>query len=245
MAIFLAAWFQQADIATTQHWILILTGILTIAFLGLAIVGSIVLVNVLKSIKTFTGIASDFQEKAAPVIQELTVISRHTRELLDDAKPKIKTITDHMAAASVTLSETATIAKSTVQKVDATVTDANARTQRQVARVDSMVSAALNTTAEVVEAVNHGIRVPAQKIAQAAGQARVVAEGLLDRIKGMTGSMPFVGHKPASRPASSSRPAGYRSSGAGTGSSASTSSAAGTASSEPAGRTYAAAPNES
>jgi hypothetical protein len=86
--------------------------------------------------------------------------------------------------------------------VQATVVDANSRTQRQVARVDGMVSAALNTTAEVVESINHGIRVPAQKIAQVAGQAKVVVEGLLDRIKGMSGKVPFGGPKRSARPGS-------------------------------------------
>lgn len=239
MAIFLATWLQAADIASTQHWIMIFTGILAISILLLAIVGSVALLAVVKAVKKVTDIVSDLHEKANPVIQEATVISRHTRELLEDAKPKIKTITENFAKTSATISEAADVAKSTAHKLEATVTDANARTQRQVARVDGMVSAALNTTAEVVEAVNHGIRVPAQKIAQAASQARVVAEGLMDRIKSMAGSIPIPGQRPASRSATRPTSAGYRSSTAG--------STSYGASSEGAGKpgTYAAAPRES
>jgi methyl-accepting chemotaxis protein len=244
MAIFLATWFQEADVASTQHWIMIFTGILAFSILLVAIVGSVVLLGVLKAVKGVTAVVSDLRDKAHPVIQEVAVISRHTREVLEDAKPKIKTITEHLAQTSATLSETAAVAKSTAQKVEATVTDANARTQRQVARVDGMVSAALNTTVEIAEAVNHGIRVPAQKIAQAAGQARFVAEGLIDRIRAMAANIPGV----ASRTPTRSTPrttqpgtSGYRSPATGSttyGATSESPSAAG-------GRSYAAAPKES
>jgi methyl-accepting chemotaxis protein len=243
MAIFLATWFQEADIASTQHWIMIFTGILAFSILLVAIVGSVVLLGLLKAVKGVTGIVSDLRDKANPVIQEVAVISRHTREVLEDAKPKIKTITEHLAQTSATLSETAVVAKSTAQKVEATVTDANARTQRQVARVDGMVSAALNTTTEVVEAINHGIRVPAQKIAQAAGQARVVAEALMDRIKAMAGSYSGFGSRTPPRSPRTAEPgaSAYRSPATGSTSYGATSES----SSATGGRSYAAAPKES
>jgi methyl-accepting chemotaxis protein len=215
---------------------------ISVAVLTLLIVigGAVVAAQVLKAVKKVTTIATDLQAKANPIIQEVAVISRHTREVLEDAKPKIATITDNLARTSATLSETAVTTKATVEKLQATVTDANARTQRQVARVDGMVSAALNTTAEVVESINHGIRVPAQKIAQAATQARIVAEGLIDRIKSMAGNMPFGGNKQTSRPASYSSAASggttYRSPSSGSSSSASSSP------STPSGTSYAAAP---
>ena len=81
--------------------------------------------------------------------------------------------------------ETSQVARSAIRQIDTTVADANLRAQRQVARVDGMVTAALTTTAEVVEAIGNGIRVPAQKIAVAVTQARYVAEGLLAKIRSM------------------------------------------------------------
>jgi methyl-accepting chemotaxis protein len=243
--IFLAMWFQDSDMANSLHTMSTFMGVLAIsvAVLTLLIVigGAVVAAQVLKAVKKVTTIATDLQAKANPIIQEVAVISRHTREVLEDAKPKIATITDNLAKTSATLSETAVTTKATVEKLQATVTDANARTQRQVARVDGMVSAALNTTAEVVESINHGIRVPAQKIAQAATQARIVAEGLIDRIKSMAGNMPFGGNKYAAKPAS------YSSSAASSGTSyrspSSESSSSSSASpSNPTGTSYAAAP---
>ena len=102
-----------------------------------------------------------------------------------------------------------------------------------------MVSAALNITAEVVESINHGIRVPAQKIAQAATQAKNVVEGLLERIKGMAGNTPFGGQKRQQpKPASA-----YPSSGAPFRSASPASGSSGTPTT-PTGSTYAAAPKD-
>ena len=239
--IFLAMWFQDSETANSLHQLSNYMGVLAISVavltLLLVIGGAVVAAQVLKLAKSISNVASDLQGKATPILQEVAVISKHTREMLEDAKPKIATITDHIAKTSVTLSETAVTTKATVEKLQATVADANARTQRQVARVDGMVSAALTTTADVVESINHGIRVPAQKIAQAATQAKVVVEGLLDRIKGMSGNMPFGGSKRPGRPApySTSTPSSsssYRASGAGSGSSSGT------------GTGYAAAPKD-
>ena len=238
--IFLAMWFQDSETANSLHQLSNYMGVLAISVavltLLLVIGGAVVAAQVLKLAKSISNVATDLQGKANPILQEVAVISKHTREMLEDAKPKIATITDHIAKTSVTLSETAVTTKATVEKLQATVADANARTQRQVARVDGMVSAALTTTADVVESINHGIRVPAQKIAQAATQAKVVVEGLLDRIKGMSGNMPFGGSKRPGRPpysaSTASSSSSYRASGAGSGSSSGT------------GTGYAAAPKD-
>lgn len=246
----LAMWFQDTDMVKSLHNMSIFMGILAVSVAVMAalfMVGGAVLgASLMKAVNKVTNIATELQEKANPILQEVAVISKHTRDVLEDAKPKIATITENVAKTSATLSEAAASAKSAVQKVETTVSDANARTQRQVARVDGMVSAALNTTAEVVESINQGIKVPAQKIAQAATQARVVVEGLLDRIKGMAGSSPFGGRRTASRPTgytagSSSSGTTYRSSSSGSSSGASTSGS----SANPAGTTYAAAPKVS
>jgi methyl-accepting chemotaxis protein len=235
--IFLAMWFQDADMANSLHQMSTFMGILAIsvaALTALIMVGGAVLgAKLLKAVNKVTNIATELQTKTNPILQEAGVITKHVREVIEDAKPKLATITDHLARTSETVSEAAVSAKAAVQKVEATVSDANARTQRQVARVDGMVSAALNTTAEVVESINHGIKVPAQKIAQAANQARFVVEGLLDRIKGMAGSAQKRPSRPAAYASSPSTGSPYRSSGSSSGSS-----------SAPAGTGYAAAPKD-
>ena len=244
---FLAMWFQDSDMAKSLHAMSTFMGILAIsvaALTALIMVGGAVLgARLLKAVNKVTTIATELQTKVNPIMHEVAAISKHTREVLEDAKPKIATITDNLARTSATVSEAAVTARATVEKVQQTVVDANSRTQRQVARVDNMVSAALNTTADVVESINHGIKVPAQKIAQAASQARAVAEGLLDRIKSMAAATPFGGaRKPASRSASygstDSSAATYRSPSSGSTSGSSSSASP----SNPTGTSYAASP---
>jgi hypothetical protein len=70
-----------------------------------------------------------------------------------------------------------------VQQLDTTITDVNMRTQRQVARVDGMVTSALTATVDAVETISRGIKVPTQKVVAFAGQARLFAEGLLSRMR--------------------------------------------------------------
>lgn len=233
---FLAMWLEDPDVVRSIHAMSTYLGILAISvavlMLLLVVGGGFVAVQVLKSVKVLTEMAVGFQGKAGPILDEVAVISKHTRDVLEDAKPKIKVVTENLARTSATLSDAAASAKSAVEKVEATVTDANVRTQRQVARVDGMVSAALNTTSDVVESINHGIRVPAQKIAQAATQARTIVEGLLERIKGVAAATPFGARKAAPRPSS------Y---GSGRPSPGGTYSTAGSPS-ESSGTTYAAAP---
>ena len=233
---FLAVWVEDPDVVRSIHSMSTYVGILAISvavlMLLLVVGGGFVAMQMLKSVKVFTDMAVGFHSKASPILEEVAVISKHTRDVLEDAKPKIKVVTENLARTSATLSDAAASAKAAVEKVEATVTDANVRTQRQVARVDGMVSAALNTTADVVESINHGIRVPAQKIAQTVTQARTIVEGLLERIKGVAAATPFGARKAAPRPSSygSGRPA-----------SGGTYSTAGSPS-EPSGTTYAAAP---
>jgi hypothetical protein len=70
-----------------------------------------------------------------------------------------------------------------VQQFDTTITDINMRTQRQVARVDGMVTSALTATIDAAETVSRSLRGPAEKVAAAASRAKLFAEGLLAKIK--------------------------------------------------------------
>ncbi len=112
---------------------------------------------------------------------EINKIKLHV--MLNDAAPKVKTITDNLVKASDTLAETSKSARAAVQQFDTTIADVNMRTQRQVARVDGMVTAAINTTAEIVDTIGNGIRGPAQKIAVAATQAKNIIEALIAKLR--------------------------------------------------------------
>jgi len=190
-----AMWLLQSDVEGTNRLIMIFIGIIAVAIAGVAIVLMIAGFKALKTIKELGVAAQEFKGKILPLIDEATHVSKISRQLIEDAGPKVKTITENLARTSATLVDVSHTAKSAVQKIEMTVDDANQRAQRQVARVDGMVSSALTTTSEIVDSINHGIRVPAQKIAAAATQAKYFAEGLMAKIKTMAANSPFGGHE--------------------------------------------------
>jgi cytoskeletal protein RodZ len=195
----LAMWLQESDGASNRHLIMILILIMTVAIVGMALLLLAFSLKAFKAVKELTATADELKGKALPLLDEVTALSKSGRALLEDAAPKVKQITDSLVRTTDTLAETSLIAKATAQKIETTVSDANARTQRQVARVDGMVTTALNTTAEIVETINHGIRVPAQKIAVMATQAKFAVEGLLEKIKSVAGGAPFGAKKDPNR----------------------------------------------
>jgi uncharacterized protein YoxC len=197
----LAMWLlQESDANGTRRIVFILILLIAVAVACMAIVMIALALKAFKAIKELTATADEFKAKLIPLLDEATGLTKSGRELLEDATPKVKIITENLMKTSDTLVETSRIAKASAQKIEATITDANLRAQRQVARVDGMVTAALTTTAEVVETINHGIRVPAQKIAVMANQAKVIAEGLLAKVKSMAAGSPFGSRKDPYQP---------------------------------------------
>jgi methyl-accepting chemotaxis protein len=174
----LAMWFQGTDAISELN-----TNLLTV-FIGLValamLVQAITLVGLAarsaKAIKGLVETVDELKQKALPLIDSVTEISRSAQSLVTETAPKVSAIADNLL-------ETSDLVRGTAQHFEETLADANLRTQRQVARVDGMVTAALTATIEVVETIGNGIRVPAQKIASLAGQAKLLAEGLLARIK--------------------------------------------------------------
>jgi uncharacterized protein YoxC len=195
-----AMWLQESDFAGTNRLIMIFIGLIALAIVGMAIVMMVISVKALRAVKDFGVTAEEFKKKLLPLVDELTGFSRSGRQLLEDSAPKLKLITENLVKTSDTLVEASKVARSAVQHIDATISDANMRTQRQVARVDGMFTTALDTTAEVVETINHGIRVPAQKIAGMAAEAKYFAEGLLAKVKAMSANLPFGSRKETYRP---------------------------------------------
>src|ERR1035437_327146 len=178
-----AMWLQDEAVSNNRHLVLILAGVIAIAVVGMAIVLLAIAVKALKAIKEFGESTQEFKAKLLPLLDEMTAFSKSGREMLQDSAPKVKMITDNLLKVSDSLAETSQIARSAAAQIDTTITDVNLRTQRQVARVDSMITAALTTTTEVAEAIANGIRVPVQKAVAMAGQAKLLVEGLLSRFR--------------------------------------------------------------
>jgi uncharacterized protein YoxC len=186
----LAMWLQESDPSGTRRLILVFFVLIAVAISLMALVMMFVGVKALKTIKELGATTAELKLKLVPLMDDIAGITRTSRVMLEDVAPKIKTISENLMKTSETLVETSRVAKSAVLQVEGTITDANRRTQRQVARVDGMVTAALTTTQEVADTISNGIRVPAMKIAAMLGQAKVAAEGLMEKVKGM-GAPPF------------------------------------------------------
>jgi hypothetical protein len=174
---------QHSELAETNRLILIFIVLLAVVILGMGIVFLVIAMKAMKMAKELSASAEEFKQKMLPLLDVAAEVGRTSRDLLNETAPKIKVITANFVETSETLKATSRTAKSVVEHCDVTIADANLRAQRQVARVDGMVTAALNTTAEVVEAVGQGLKVPAQRIAVLAGQARNFAETFIAKIR--------------------------------------------------------------
>ena len=179
----LAMWLQQAELVQTNRLIMIFIGLISVSVVALVVTVIVLAVKALRVVEDLSGVAGDIKAKVLPLLDVAKEISASSRDILQDAAPKVKVITANFVETSETLKATSRTAKSVVEHCDATVADANLRAQRQVARVDGMVTATLNTTAEAVEAIGQGLKVPAQRIAVLAGQARSFAENFIAKIR--------------------------------------------------------------
>ena len=178
-----AMWLQQAELVQTNRLIMIFIGLISVSIVALVVTVIVLAVKALRVIEDLSNVAGDVKAKVLPLLDVAKEIGASSRDILDDAAPKVKIITANFVETSETLKATSRTAKSAVEHCDATIADANLRAQKQVARVDGMVTAALTTTAEVVEAVGQGLKVPAQRIAVLAGQARNFVESFIGKIR--------------------------------------------------------------
>ena len=192
----LSMWFQGTDAVSVVNLKLltIFLGLVALAMVVQAIALIVLATMSSKASKSLTESIQELKLKTLPLIESAAAISRTTEALLRENAPKVRVIADNLVQTSEALVEASYIARSAVQQFDATIADAHLRTQRQVARVDGMMTATLNTTVEIVETISHGIRIPAQKIAAIAGQAKVLAEGIFAKLRSMVAGSPFGDH---------------------------------------------------
>ena len=185
--------FQDA-VAAEQHDIHLLTIFVGIAAVGL-VVQSIALAVAAsfgaKLLKKVDDIADHVDQKVSPILSK-------TNALMDELTPKMRTISENVEQVSYTvrakadeIAATVTEINRTVQEVNVTVQDANLRTRGQLARVDNMVTDALNTTHEVSHSIQEGIRKPVRKVA-------AIIEGLKAGLETLAAKSPFAKRPPQS-----------------------------------------------
>src|SRR5882762_5191550 len=79
-----------------------------------------------------------------------------THEMVQDAWPKVKIITENLV-------ETSHVVRSKAREFDATASELNMKARVQAARVDGMVTSVLNTTAEISDTLQRAVKVPVRE----------------------------------------------------------------------------------
>jgi methyl-accepting chemotaxis protein len=181
----LAMWFQETYVFSSGNakLLMVFIGMVAVSMVVQAIVMVVLAARTTGLVKGMSASVEEVKAKLLPLIDTAKDVGQSAQELLQQTKPKVNVITDNLVKASDVLLETSNVVRASAEQFDLTIADANVRAQRQVARIDGMVTAVLATTTEVVETVSNSIRVPAQKIAGIASQLRYGLEGIYAKVK--------------------------------------------------------------
>jgi hypothetical protein len=164
-------WLEESDSLSGRNTtlLMIFVGMVAIAMTAQAIALIVMAIGAAKARKRALEIAEEVREKVMPVITG-------AHEIIRDTGPKVKIITENLV-------ETSHMVRSKAAEFDATATDLNMKTRAQAARVDGMVTSALNTTAEVSETLQRAIKVPIREIAGLVNGLKAGLDVLVGRVK--------------------------------------------------------------
>ena len=222
--------FQDAGtMANDVHLIMIceviLTAVVVLLLVGIAVAGLVILSKVTKLVKVADAKAQPLLAQATPLIAKSKEIAGHVNDIVADLKPKIAAVSADLQPkiASVTsdvqhissvvrskvdeagltftkINQTVEKVNETVQGYNVTAQDVNVKAKGQVERVNGMVSDALTTTQQVSKQIQHGIKVPVEKIASWVTAAKIGIENLSEKI-------PFLNqNQPGARKPTTPRP---------------------------------------
>ncbi len=211
---------------------IVLTVIVVALLLGVLIGGLVVYSKINKLVKQVDTKAQPLLAQATPLIGKGKEIAAHVNDIVADLKPKIAAVTSDLqpkiAAVTADLQpkiasvssdvqrisslvrskveeagQTFTQVNQTVQGYNETAQDVNVKAKGQVERVNGMVSEALTTSQHVSKQIQHGIKIPIEKIASWVTAAKTGIEQLSEKF-------PFLNQVGSSRPASGPTAAGSR-----------------------------------
>ena len=123
-----------------------------------------------KARKRGLAIAEEVRDKAMPLINSANA-------MVMDMAPKVKVITENLA-------ETSHMVRGKAQEFDVTASDINAKTKAQVARVNGIVTSVLNSTSDVTETIQRGIKVPLREVSGLVNGLKAGLDVLAGRARG-------------------------------------------------------------
>lgn len=164
-------WLQDAGSLSSgnSRWLVIFVGVIAAALIAQAIAVAVVALGALKAGKRALDIVDDMRTKLMPMVES-------THEMLQDARPKVKIITENLV-------ETSHVVRSKAQEFDVTASELNAKTRAQAARVDGMVTSVLNTTADLSETLQRAVKVPVREFAGLVNGFKAGLDVLVGRAK--------------------------------------------------------------
>jgi methyl-accepting chemotaxis protein len=172
----LAMFFFQDAISSAHdvHQARIYIGLIALALIIQAVGILMVAIYAAMFLHVLRSISRNVEEKALPMISR-------TSDLVRDLTPKINSISTNVEQTSYTVRAKVDELGETISQLNKTVTEANSRTRVQVARVDGMVTEALDATEDISRTVQQGIRTPVREIAGIIAGIKVAVETLIER----------------------------------------------------------------
>lgn len=174
------AMFLQTDVVASEvhglFWVQLFLGVMAVCMvltlLGIGIAG----LMALKYVKKIDGVVDLVQLKVMPMVDQ-------AQALVNDLTPKVKNMVESAEEMTFTIRAKVDELSSTIDHINRTVLDVNARTHAKVERVDGMVGDALNTLHDVSHAVQNGIKVPVRQVAGVIAGIRAGVETLAGRLQ--------------------------------------------------------------
>ena len=142
------------------------------------------------------------EEALAELHEHAFPLVRHARDVLSDAAPKIKTVTEDLV-------ETTALLKKQATRVDGAVGDILMRTHHHVARVDAMVGNTLDAVQHATSAVQHTVSRATDTLAHAVDVPTKKISGIVNGVAAAFSRLRGNGSEGASR-YSSSKSVRYR-----------------------------------
>jgi len=185
-------WLEASDTLseTNTHLLMIFIGIVAFSSLAQACIVIGMAVGAAKAQKKVLGLVQELHGKSLPAINSV-------QELIREATPKFKVITDNLL-------ETSHVVRAKAQEFDVTLTDVNKKTRSQVAEVDGMITSTLKAANDIVATVHHSIRVPVREVAGLVNGLKAGLDVLVGKAKGFGASAPAATSRPSTGTTASS-----------------------------------------
>ncbi|NYF90546.1 hypothetical protein RBB79_13135 [Tunturiibacter empetritectus] len=171
-------WLQDPDSLSSGNskLLMVFVAMVAVALIVQAIALIAMAIGAAKTRKRGLEIVEEIRLKMMPILDS-------SHGFIQDTAPKVKIITENFV-------ETSHVIRAKAHEFDSTASDLNSKTRAQVARVDGMVTSVLNTTSDISETVQRGIKVPLREVSGLVNGLKAGLDVLAGRTKGFGGGRP-------------------------------------------------------